>query len=668
MARQIVNLGTPPLAVDGDTFRTAAQKWEANMAELYAMAGNASARVQIPADGTLVDKLTPDSYYVLSGAAGTPVAGLGGFLDVSNTPGPVGGQVKTEQRFREFDGPRAWRRTYNAGSSTWTRWTRARDFTLETISSSGNLNAFLTPGDYLVVNGATNQPTAGGGRMEIAASSDDSLVLEQVFYGYAGPSSVYRRIYNGTVWGSWGSLGAANTDGVPEGSTNRYFTETRVRATPMTGLSTTDITPVVAADQLLAAIGKLQGQASRALPRISIIDATTDLNTATLPGWFPALLGGAAGARNANHPNGALAGSQYNYVELQVLRFEGTGLVAQIAYPYSGIATPVPWKWRTQITATPSITFSEWFAIPNSGTLTSYNLNGATLTDGFFYCTTPANAPAGATAGWLQQQYASPTSQRQEFTVAAGTGIGLTYTRIMTGGVWGPWVSPLQLNTMPFINLMPDSGRFGGRINPLAADVTTFAASTFLSAYNGGSHANGGEFIHDNSTNGGSAGALTEPVSTLITAMGRTGSAARYGIEFFVSTYSFGSGTLSASVGTDSVTRYLATTNLSRALFQAQQYATMVFWVRARTSSFHIGNDYYKNGVLVTANTPITVAEGWVHIRVTAQTSVGYNNSFPGIYGVSGSSINIGLMAVYGGAADVGLHASPLASINELST
>lgn len=51
-----------------------------------------------------------------------------------------------------------------------------------------------------------------------------------------------------------------NSDSVTEGSTNKYFTDTRVRAAVLTGLSTSTNAPVVATDTLLAAIGKLQAQ------------------------------------------------------------------------------------------------------------------------------------------------------------------------------------------------------------------------------------------------------------------------------------------------------------------------------------------------------------------------------------------------------------------------
>ncbi|WP_265168263.1 hypothetical protein [Pseudomonas solani] len=289
----------------------------------------------------------------------------------------------------------------------------------------------------------------------------------------------------------------------------------------------------------------------------------------------------------------------------------------------------------------------------------------------FYNNTVPGVAPPGIQGGVFKTFGITGDMVVQVFwETSTGSSLGRKYRRNCygTNGPWSMWAPDPIVNTMPFINLMPDSGRFAGRINPLQPSVTTFAASTFLSPYNGGSHASGGQFISDNSTNGGAAGALTEPVSTLLTAMGRTGTGARYGIEFFVDTYSFGSGTANPGAGTDSVTRYLATTNLTRALFQAQQYATMVMWIRARVSAFHFQFEYYKNGVLTPANTPITVAEGWVHVRFVSQSGVGYSNSWPNLCGISGASVNIGCMAVYGGIVDVGFHTSPLATINEMST
>lgn len=52
----------------------------------------------------------------------------------------------------------------------------------------------------------------------------------------------------------------SNTDEVPEGSSNLYFTSERVRQTPLTGLNTNDDSPVTSSDTVEVAIGKLQAQ------------------------------------------------------------------------------------------------------------------------------------------------------------------------------------------------------------------------------------------------------------------------------------------------------------------------------------------------------------------------------------------------------------------------
>jgi hypothetical protein len=52
----------------------------------------------------------------------------------------------------------------------------------------------------------------------------------------------------------------ANTSGLPEGSTNLYFTTARVLATALTGLPSVTNVAIAAADTILAAFAKLQGQ------------------------------------------------------------------------------------------------------------------------------------------------------------------------------------------------------------------------------------------------------------------------------------------------------------------------------------------------------------------------------------------------------------------------
>jgi len=58
------------------------------------------------------------------------------------------------------------------------------------------------------------------------------------------------------------ALGLTNTDGVPEGPGNKYFTSARAIAAPLSGLDTSNNSTVVSTDTLLSAVGKLQAQAT----------------------------------------------------------------------------------------------------------------------------------------------------------------------------------------------------------------------------------------------------------------------------------------------------------------------------------------------------------------------------------------------------------------------
>jgi hypothetical protein len=77
------------------------------------------------------------------------------------------------------------------------------------------------------------------------------------------------------------ALNLTNTDGLPEGATNKYMTATGVRGTTLTGLDLTVKTPVVATDTVLAAFGKLQ--ASKA----DISSLNTVIDTALISGLIP---------------------------------------------------------------------------------------------------------------------------------------------------------------------------------------------------------------------------------------------------------------------------------------------------------------------------------------------------------------------------------------------
>lgn len=84
--------------------------------------------------------------------------------------------------------------------------------------------------------------------------------------------------------------------------------------------------------------------------------------------------------------------------------------------------------------------------------------------------------------------------------------------RVKNAGAWQAPVDILTSNdaaNMPLVNLMPDSGRYAGTVNPLAITLAQpWANSTFSSGWNGASFMDGGKFTHDNSSNGGGGAEL----------------------------------------------------------------------------------------------------------------------------------------------------------------
>ena len=73
-----------------------------------------------------------------------------------------------------------------------------------------------------------------------------------------------------------------------------------------------------------------------ALPRTTAVDSITDLNTIITGGWWGKLLGGNAGSRNLNHPDGQTAPAAGNGVVnyYHVFVVQHTTSAVQVAYPY----------------------------------------------------------------------------------------------------------------------------------------------------------------------------------------------------------------------------------------------------------------------------------------------------------------------------------------------
>lgn len=101
-----------------------------------------------------------------------------------------------------------------------------------------------TAGRVTVVNG---DASAGLPTIDLATVTD------------AGGGTLQKTAFD--AYGRKTGTSAATTSDLAEGS-NLYFTNARVLATILTGLSTATATPVTATDSVLIGIGKLQGQAS----------------------------------------------------------------------------------------------------------------------------------------------------------------------------------------------------------------------------------------------------------------------------------------------------------------------------------------------------------------------------------------------------------------------
>lgn len=225
--------------------------------------------------------------------------------------------------------------------------------------------------------------------------------------------------------------------------------------------------------------------------------------------------------------------------------------------------------------------------------------------------------------------------------------------------------------SMPFRNIMSDSGMFGGSVDPYL-DITLpnpFANNpVFLSGYNGSTITNdGSKFIHNNTTNGGTSGNLTSTVSDLLTALLRSGVAARYGAEFYVAQMTAGSGT-SIPLATPDGNVYQMTGGNSP-FTSSNNTQTFVGWIRVRSGSnpFYIKNNVYIDGVLQSGSYYKFTDNNFHHVRMVVTPVIGYAAGFPYFFSTAGTVIDIALPGFFTGLVDVGLHTAPLKTINAVS-
>lgn len=258
--------------------------------------------------------------------------------------------------------------------------------------------------------------------------------------------------------------------------------------------------------------------------------------------------------------------------------------------------------------------------------------------------------------------------------LAVNAADGKVYLKKTDGTVVQLGVYPDDLGTLayadgidtPFINMMPDGGRGGGVTNPLEIEIgEDYVYTPFFQPFNGATGVAQAKFYNDNSTNGGPRSALTEPITRLLYKCDRYGGDARFGKEFIIPTLQAGNGSSQPSVGTDSVTRYIVTT-CEKAVFSSNQKATFVGWVRVRDGTGHIRVPYFLNGVLVPAGTPFPDAE-FHHVRVVEQSTRGVVPVFPYVSTTKGALVDVAMPAFFSGEVDVGMHTTPMITINVAS-
>ncbi|WP_256576878.1 MULTISPECIES: hypothetical protein [unclassified Pseudomonas] len=150
-----------------------------------------------------------------------------------------------------------------------------------TVSVVQNSNAVIGAGTSFIANSRVGDAFRGpdGGWYEVTnIASDTALSIAPNYQGSTNASGAYALApMQGYVKDSADALralvnqfgeqlaGLTDTDGLPEGSSNKYCTRARMMAELLTGISFVD-SAVLPADGLLVALGKLQGQVSAKLP------------------------------------------------------------------------------------------------------------------------------------------------------------------------------------------------------------------------------------------------------------------------------------------------------------------------------------------------------------------------------------------------------------------
>ena len=178
------------------------------------------------------------------------------------------------------------------------------------IEIGANLGATVSVEDSLISSSTTSALSANQGRMLDAAISNklDASLYNEYYKGVystsgaldiAHPTAIsgsYAMVDTGIGsnaqlywydvqdgWVTGGGATLSNTDALLEGSTNKYFTEARVRSTLLNGLTTATNVAITSSDSVLGGMGKLQAQINvLLLPTVNTYSATTSYTLQTV--------------------------------------------------------------------------------------------------------------------------------------------------------------------------------------------------------------------------------------------------------------------------------------------------------------------------------------------------------------------------------------------------
>lgn len=196
-------------------------------------------------------------------------------------------------------------------------------------------------------------------------------------------------------------------------------------------------------------------------------------------------------------------------------------------------------------------------------------------------------------------------------------------------------------------NLLQDGGRFAGSPENPGTTAGTFVKPGYITAYNGSTFQEGGKFVHNNSTFGGSADPLDSNTQSLISKLKATEFSRRVGPEFYLMQVNAGNGT-AAPLTTNSVTRHLMLVNRTAPLWS---HSTWGVNIKAKSGSLSIPldavNEHYIDGILQTETLVIEPGDGWKQFVVVGHLnpmdSTDYNATLYRIYASQGAEMLMAL-------------------------